>query len=143
MCSHPRPNFPRSAPPPRRAPRAWTSPPRRRAAGPKLFLEALEDRSLPSAAPLPIPGGVLIPNPFGGPDVHANLPGPADSTVPGIGGEPSTITDFNGFVGVVVVDGTGTDGSGHPLLWEADLRFLKGTYRGADGHFHEGAFAFV
>jgi hypothetical protein len=112
-------------------------------ARPKLSLEALEDRSLPSAAPLPIPGGVLIPNPFGGPDVHANLPGPVDSSVPGIGGEPSTITDFNGFVGVALVDGTGTDGSGNPLLWEADLRFMKGVYRGADGDFHEGAFALV
>jgi hypothetical protein len=86
---------------------------------------------------------VLIPNPFGGPDVHANLPGPVDSTVAGIGGEPSTITDFNGFVGVVLVDGTGTDGSGNPLLWEADLRFMKGVYRGTDGDFHEGAFALV
>jgi hypothetical protein len=108
-----------------------------------LSLEVLEDRSLPSAAPLPIPGGVLIPNPFGGPDVHANLPGRADSTVPGIGGEPSTITDFNGSVGVVLVDGTGTDGSGHPLLWEADLRFIRGVYRGVDGDFHFGTFAFV
>src|SRR5262249_10044916 len=139
MWSHPRPDFPKSASPPRRAPRAGP----RRPLHPKLSLEALEDRSLPSVAPLPIPGGVLIPNPFGGPDVHANLPGPVDSTVPGIGGEPSTITDFNGFVGVVVVDGTGTDGRGNRLLWAADLGIMKGVSRGADGHFHEGAFALV
>jgi hypothetical protein len=110
---------------------------------PTLSLEPLEDRSQPSAAPVPIPGGVFIPNPFGGPDVHVNLPGPLDSTVPGVGGEPSSITDFNGFVGVAKIDGTGTDASGHSLLWEVDLRFMKGVYRGADGRFHEGAFAFV
>ena len=94
--------------------------------------------SLPAA-----PGG----NPFGGPAVHFGLPGPADNTVPTlprvIGGEPSTITDFNGSVGVVLVDGTGTDGSGNPLLWEADLRFMRGVYRGVDGDFHFGTFAFV
>ena len=108
----------------------------------KLSLELLEDRSLPTVAPLPISGG-LIPNPFGGPDVHQNLPGPADSTVPGVGGEPSTITDFNGFVGVAHVQGTGTDGHGHTLLWDADLRFMQGDYRGVDGHLHKGTFAFL
>jgi hypothetical protein len=86
---------------------------------------------------------VLVPNPFGGPEVHANLPGPADSTTPGIGGEPSSVTDFNGFVGVALVDGTGTDASGNLLLWEVDLRFMKGVYRGVDDEFHHGAFAFV
>jgi hypothetical protein len=63
--------------------------------------------------------------------------------VHGVGGEPSSITDFNGFVGVALVDGTGTDGSGNPLVWEADLRFMRGVYRGADGELHHGAFALV
>jgi hypothetical protein len=108
-----------------------------------LYLEPLEDRSVPSVAPVPIPGGALIPNPFGGPDGHFNRPGPVDSTVPGTGGEPSSITDFNGFVGVVRVDGTGTDGSGNPLLWEVDLRFMTGVYRGVDGDVHHGTFALV
>jgi hypothetical protein len=63
--------------------------------------------------------------------------------VHGVGGEPSSITDFNGFVGVVRVDGTGTDGDGNPLLWEVDLRFMKGVYRGVDGDLHQGAFALV
>src|SRR5262245_47664189 len=114
-----------------------------RSARPPLSLEALEDRTLPSVAPLPIPGGALIPNPFGGPDAHFNRPGPADSTVPGTGGEPSAITDFNGFVGVVRVDGSGTDGDGNPLLWEVDLRFMRGVYQGADGRVHTGTFALV
>jgi hypothetical protein len=116
---------------------------RYRPPGPKLSVERLEDRSLPSVAPVPIPGGALIPNPFGGPDVHFNRPGPVDSTVPGTGGEPSAITDFNGFLGVVRVDGSGTDGNGNPLLWEVDLRFMQGVYRGVDGHLHHGTFALV
>jgi hypothetical protein len=143
MCSRPRPDFPKSAPPPRRAPRGRAGLPRRRAARPRLSLEALEDRSLPSAAPLPIPGGFLVPNPFGGPDGHFNQPGPADSTRHGVGGEPSSITDFNGFVGVARVDGTGSDGAGNPLLWEVDLRFMRGVYRGVDGDVHQGTFALI
>jgi hypothetical protein len=132
MWFHHRPHDPRPA-----------SPRRRRSARHRPFLEVLEDRSLPTVAPVPIPGGFLVPNPFGGPDGHFNLPGPADSTVHGVGGEPSSITDFKGFVGVAMVDGTGTDGSGNPLLWEVDLRFMRGVYRGVDGEIHRGAFAFV
>jgi hypothetical protein len=84
-----------------------------------------------------------VPNPFGGPDVHLNPPGPADSTVPGLGGEPSTITNFNGFVGVAEVEGTGTDGGGNALLWRSDVRFMKGVYQGIDGNIHQGTFAEV
>src|SRR5262245_62969812 len=89
-----------------RAPRArMPCPCRQRLAGRKLFLERLEHRSLPSVNPLPIPGGLLVPNTlFGGPDVHFHQPGPADSANPNkVGGDPSTIYDFNGFVGVVRV----------------------------------------
>ena len=131
-----------SASPTRRAPRVRTRCPRRGRAGPKLSLEVLEDRSLPSVAPLPISGG-FIPSPFGGPDVHQELPGPADSTVPGLGGEPSTITDFNGFVGVAHVEGTGTDNHGNSLFWDVDLRFMDGVFRGDDGRAHQGTFAEV
>ena len=111
---------------------------------PLLSVERLEDRSLPSAVqPLPIPGGIFVPNPFGGPDVHHNVPGPADSTVAGHGGEPSQITDFNGFIGVARVQGTGTDNNGDSLLWDVDLRFMKGVYVGVDGAVHHGTFTFV
>jgi hypothetical protein len=110
-----------------------------------LSLEALEDRSLPSVVdPLPIPGGVLYPTPLGGPDVHAHLPGPVDSATPNrSGGDPSTITDFNGFVGVAHLQGTGTDGSGNTLYWDVDLRFMKGVYQGVDGNIHNATFAFI
>jgi len=143
MWSLPRPDWRKAAPPPRRAPRARPRRPRPGPAGPRLSLELLEDRSLPSVAPVPIPDGFLVPNPFGGPDGHFNQPGPADSTVHGVGGEPSSITDFNGSVGVVRVDGTGSDGAGNPLLWEVDLRFMKGVYRGVDGELHHGTFALL
>jgi len=132
----------RHSAPPRRTSRVRSQCSCPRRAGPQLSLETLEDRSLPSVAPLPISGG-FIPNPFGGPDVHQELPGPADSTTPGLGGEPGTITDFNSFIGVAHVQGTGRDGHGHTLLWDADLRFMQGLYRGVDGHFHHGTFAFV
>jgi hypothetical protein len=103
----------------------------------------LEERSLLSAVnPLPIPGGQPIPNPFGGPDVHHQFPGPADATGP-VGGDPSLITDFNGFIGVARVQGTGRDGSGNSLLRDADLRFMKGVYQGVDGDIHQATFAFV
>jgi hypothetical protein len=120
--------------------------PGRRPARRALSLELLEDRSVPSVSPLPIPGGVGVPNPFGGPDVHVNVVGPADSTVTTplpTGGEPCSITDFIGSIGVARVNGTGTDGGGHPLLWDVDMRFMQGVYQGADGNLHTGTFAFI
>jgi hypothetical protein len=106
-----------------------------------LSLELLEDRSLLSAAPLPIPGG--FPNPFpGAPFVHFNFPGPADAQ-PIVGNDPSLITTFNGFIGVAHVEGTGKDGDGNVLLWDVDLRFMQGVYQGEDGNLHQGTFAFV
>jgi hypothetical protein len=104
-------------------------------------VEFLEDRRLLSAAPLPMGGG--FPNPFPGePFIHVNIPGPADAA-PIVGNDPSAITDFNGFIGVAKVEGTGTDGEGNPLLWDVDLRFMQGVYQGADGHLHYGTFALV
>jgi hypothetical protein len=113
----------------------------KRSAGHAPAVELLENRSLPSVAPLPIPGGV---GPFlpGEPFQHINLPGPADAPPP-IGNDPSTITDFNGFVGVAHFEGTGTDNSGTTLLWDADLRFMTGVFQGVDGNIHHGTFVEV
>ena len=83
-------------------------------------------------APVPIPAG-------GGP-FHVFPPGL--NGVP-IDAEPATITNFNGFVGVAHVEGTGTDGHGNPLLWDEDLRFMQGVYQGVDGRQHQGTFAFL
>lgn len=102
-------------------------------------------RQLPASAappgtgePSPIPGGIQ-PVP-GGPVFHIFLPGE--------GSEPSTITDFNGSVGVSVTQGTwsatGTPTGGVSSgVWEADMRFMKGLFVGTDGRRRQGAFGFV
>ncbi|MGH2617405.1 MAG: hypothetical protein ACRDJC_19400 [Thermomicrobiales bacterium] len=97
------------------------------------------------AMPKPIPGGLDV---GGGNIIHVFLPEP--------GAEPSTITDFRGFVGINHVQGEGTvttggggggvstpTAAGDRLLIDADMRFLKGLYIGEDGEEHVGTFAFV
>lgn len=65
----------------------------------------------------------------------------------GPGLDASSITDFNGFIGVADVQGTGTatnpDGSTETLLYDTDMRFMTGTYVGKDGHNYKGTFGFV
>ena len=65
----------------------------------------------------------------------------------GPGLDPCSIADFNGFVGVADVQGTGTatnpDGSTETLLYDTDMRFMSGTYVGKDGHTYRGSFGFV
>lgn len=86
--------------------------------------------------PVPIPGGIVL----GGTLFHVFLPG--------VGAEPSTITDFKGFSGVGVVQGDWT-ATGSPTggvasgVWEADMRFMKGTFIGSDGTVGLGTFAFT
>jgi hypothetical protein len=84
-----------------------------------------------AGAPRPIPGGI---QPFGpGTEVfHVFLPGT---------GEPNTITDFNGFVGVGQVDGVGA-GSKADLSFEVDNRFITGEYLALDGRHFEATFGF-
>lgn len=63
------------------------------------------------------------------------------------GTDPSSITDFKGLVGVADVRGHGTarhrDGRTEKLLFDTDMRFMKGTYVGRDGKVHRGTFGFV
>ena len=65
----------------------------------------------------------------------------------GPGLDPSSITDFNGFVGVADVQGTGTatypDGSTETLLFDTDMRFMTGTYVAQDGQTYRASFGFV
>jgi hypothetical protein len=65
----------------------------------------------------------------------------------GPGLDPSSITDFNGFIGVADVQGTGTatnpDGSTETLLFDTDMRFMSGTYVAKDGHVYNAMFGFV
>jgi hypothetical protein len=92
------------------------------------------------ADPRPIPGGI---QPFGpGTEVfHVFLIGP--------GVEPSTITDFNGFVGATEIQGPWTVSGPSaptpvpPTTYDADMRFMTGEYIGADGRHHLGTFGFI
>jgi hypothetical protein len=87
--------------------------------------------------PIPFAQKLLPPTRQYGP-FHFYFPGPADQ-----GHEPSLITDFNGFIGVAKVSGTGQDGDGNALTFSADMRFMKGEYVGVDGNNHQGAFSFI
>jgi hypothetical protein len=99
--------------------------------------------ALGGATPLPIPYPLALANlGLGGPDVYQNLTGPANAPPP-FGNEPNGITDFNGVYGGARVLGDGADGQGNTLYWDADLRFMKGTYRGLDGQLHSGTFVEV
>jgi len=96
-----------------------------------------------------LPTSVLAAKPL------SSAPKPTPNTVfdtfhvtffgPGI--DPSSIGDFNGFVGVADVQGTGTgtnpDGSTETLLFDTDMRFMSGVYVGQDGAVHKGTFGFV
>jgi hypothetical protein len=95
--------------------------------------------------PVPIPGGTPV---LGG-AFHVFGPG-----LPVQGGdpkdaEPSTITDFNGFVGLAYISGMVTrtntaTGEEQTLPFvNSDMRFMKGVFRGTDGRIHHGAFALV
>jgi hypothetical protein len=95
--------------------------------------------------PRPIPGGTEIP---GIGLIHfyfpAENPVGALDTIENGRGDPSTITDFNGFVGVGEWGpGTGTDQASNTLFWAADVRFMDGEYVGLDGRHRQGAFAFI
>jgi hypothetical protein len=85
----------------------------------------------------PKPTTAIIP--IGGLDFHFTIFGP--------GVDPSSITDFKGQVGVAEVQGTGTarnpDGTVETLLFDTDIRFMKGVYVGQDGAVHRGTFGFV
>jgi hypothetical protein len=90
---------------------------------------------VPNLAPKPTPNSITI----GGVTFHFTFFGP---TI-----DPSSITDFNGAVGVADVQGTGTatnpDGSAETLLFDTDVRFMSGLYVGMDGAVHKGTFGFV
>ena len=91
--------------------------------------------------PVPIPGGTPI---LGG-AFHVFGPGVIDPD----DAEPSSITDFNGFVGIAFISGTVTrtntaTGEVRTLPFiESDLRFMQGVFRGQDGNMHQGAFGFI
>ena len=57
--------------------------------------------------------------------------------------DPSTITDFNGYLGIIEADGvTNNNSEGVDRRWAADIRFMKGTYFDREGHRRSGSFGF-
>ena len=97
-----------------------------------------------SAGPVPIPHGTPA---LGG---AYRLFGPTpDGSFDPIDAEPSTVGDFNGFVGLTYVSGmvTRTNTVTHDVqrlpFIGSDMRFMKGDYRGTDGQVHQGAFALI
>jgi hypothetical protein len=96
--------------------------------------------------PNPIPGGTQI-GPLGFFHFYfptTSNPAGATSVIENGRGDPSTITDFNGFIGSGDFGGgTGKDQSNTTLYWAADVRFMDGEYVGTDGRHRQGAFAFV
>jgi hypothetical protein len=117
------------------------------ALGSALAFPAIAKAKAPGQGePRPIPGGT--PGPFGllhfyFPTVRPN-PAASPDTVENTRGDPSLITDFNGFIGSGEWGGgTGTDQTGTTLYWAADLRFMDGEYIALDGRHLHGAFAFI
>jgi hypothetical protein len=89
----------------------------------------------------PIPGGVAPFAPFAI-FIHHN---PLNPTVALANiNDPSQITDFDGFVGLTHIRGTGINpATGATLNYQADMGFSQGRFIGIDGGQHEGTFAFV
>jgi hypothetical protein len=103
-----------------------------------------------------IPNPIPHVNPPPGPPVHFFFPGPVDGslfptdphpfTFPGR--DPSTIFDFNGFIGQAALSltGTGTDtttGVTARYSFNTDMRFMKGVFVDTAGRNQKGAFAFI
>jgi hypothetical protein len=125
--------------------------------GSGLRLAALandEDDEGKGTCGLPLPLPHTTAGPFG--PLHFYFPGPIDGSAAATdatgthpeGRDPSTITNFEGFVGNVdlTFSGTGTDtktGATAPYQFHTDTRFMKGMFIGSDERTRHGAFAFI
>jgi hypothetical protein len=112
-----------------------------------------DDSKKKCGVPLPIPFN--RPGPFG--PVHQYFPGPIDGSAwptdptgtHAEGRDPSTITNFDGFVGEVDLNFKGTardtrTGAQVPLFeFHTDSRFIIGDFIASDQKRHKGAFAFL
>lgn len=83
--------------------------------------------------PRPIPGGTQFLAPDNTEVFHVFAPG---------AGEPNTITDFNGFVGVAHITGTGA-GANAGLSFDVDNRFITGEYIALNGQHANATFGFL
>ena len=98
-----------------------------------------------SFEPTPIPGGNYFLG-FPGSLFHVFAPGLGNFPVDQ---EPSTITNFNGFVGLAYITGMVTEtntttGATRRLPFRmSDMRFMQGVFRDATGRVRQGTFALV
>jgi hypothetical protein len=65
-----------------------------------------------------------------------------------MGQDPSLITDFQGVAGAATLSltGLGTDTTADQTAqysFKMDVSFMQGAFIGADGHHHQGSFAFI
>jgi len=113
---------------------------------PKIALGAKSGSGIPT--PIPHKTGPL--------GLHFFFPGPVDGSAAPTdptgahpdGRDPSTIFDFNGFIGQadLTLSGTGTDtttGETAPYGFHTDMRFMKGVFVDTEGRTQKGAFAFI
>jgi hypothetical protein len=87
--------------------------------------------------PKPIPGGLsadFVPVPSD-PFIHVLPPFPPF--------EMSTIGDFSGTVGAADIQGTARGSDGTTYTFDADMRFMVGTYVDTAGNVQHGSFAFI
>jgi len=111
-----------------------------------------ERKAVRCAVPLPPPHTTA--GPFG--PLHFYFPGPIDGSAAPTDGtgahpegrDPSTITNFSGFVGQVDLTFSGTamdtdTGAKAAYQFHTDTRFMKGEFIGSDEKRHRGAFAFI
>jgi hypothetical protein len=55
----------------------------------------------------------------------------------------STIGDFNGTLGAADIQGTAHGSDGTTYTFDADMRFMQGTYIDTAGNVQRGSFAFI
>jgi hypothetical protein len=108
------------------------------AVGARFGLPALAAAAKPgTGVPSPIPGGLddtFSPVPSN-PLIHV--------FTPAAGGELSTITDFNGTVAAAEIQGAAVGSDGSQYGFDADMRFMEGTFVDTAKRLRRGAFAFV
>jgi hypothetical protein len=122
------------------------------ATGAAFALPAIADAArTDNTLPNPIGGGTLLPGkatprPFYFPTRDTpNGPNTAPFNVKDGTGDPSTIRDFKGIVGLAEFPPVGTV-IGDPMggaVWAADVRFMDGEFIDRAGHRHQGTLSFI
>jgi len=119
---------------------------------PNAALADDDDGEKRCGVPLPLPHTTA--GPFG--PLHFYFPGPIDGSASPTdatgthpeGRDPSTITNFDGFVGGVDMNFSGMardrkTGVEAPYTFHTDSRFMIGDFIASDQSRHKGAFAFL